>query len=1336
LLTLIPFVSISQQNESEFKKVIIEIDGETVFDVFKITQDYQGYIWMKTNLGLIRYDGIEAKKYYSDSSSNDSNRISDVYVDSQGEIWIGSKSGLGRYNPNCDCFEQYPSIIDDIMQTRIQSITEDKNNNIWIAITNGAIFQYDRESDSFTRFLHKPSDSLTITNDLISSLLVDQLNNLWIGTNTGLVRYNINTGNIKKFVHEPSNLNSLNNNRISALYEDKQGKIFIGTQKSGLHTYDSKSGTINRINYDNKNPNQLHAPYSEEQVQGYQPFVNIIHQDQNGDYWIGTTGKGLNHFNSKNKTFNNYNFNLVNPQMLHSIFEDRQGNLWVGGDMGSGLFRTNLFTPKYQLNTNLPNATRTHESSLYPGILWVGSHDDGLNKLNIKTNKITNYFYNKNDSNGIEHDWVRSIYQENKKTLWLGIGTGNEYGGYDGFGGVDKMDIETEVFTHFKLTRDNDGLDNFSYTVFSICEDNEGYLWLGAGAGGIFRSDKDKKDFKHFKILENNNSSKDVFFNIVRVDSNGDIWASNFAGDGTLYLYDRQKDKFSPYLKGFKMYNLLIDENGWLIIGTWEKGLIHLNPADRSYVQYTKKEGLPSNKGLDIVKGNNGIYWINTRIGPAKFDIKTGKVSSIGLPQHRYNTGIFKASNGRIYLGTNNGLISFYQDQVMGNPYPPQTIISDLLITEKNFLANKNESDELNLSYNQNDISIKYVGLHFGSPEKNSYQYKLSPLDDNWVNVGSERTVRFANLSSGTYNFQVKASNSDGVWSDKTASVQFTIKPPWWTTWWAYITYVSLFSFLAIKIYLFQLSKNLASSESKRLKEVNEFKNNLFTNITHEFRTPLTVIKGMTGTIRSNYKNKELEELENSIEMIERNSDDLLHLVNEMLDLAKLESGNMELQLVQTDVIPFLKYLSESFESYAEENQIKLTIYSEIDSLVMDFDANKLTSVISNLLSNAIKFTPESGKIIVHINKISQNETPQLYIKVKDSGIGIAEEEISNIFSRFYQTDGSMIRESEGTGIGLALTKELVELMRGTIEVKSSLDAGSEFCVTIPITTNAPKSDTSKINITPNTTLSRTPSIQIDEKIDENSNLPLVLIIEDNLDVTHYLKTCLKGKYETLHVPNGIKGIEAAFEKIPDIIISDVMMPGKDGFEVCETLKSDERTDHIPIIILTAKASLEDKLKGLTRGADAYLAKPFIKEELFVRLEKLVTNRKKLISKIQNEGSSVLLKKRSKNPKIQFLQKIVKLIHEDIGDSNFGSEELSKKLHISESQLYRKIKAITEKSTAVFIRSIRLQHAKELLSTTDKTISEVAYDVGFNDPSWFSRAFKKEFGYSPTAASK
>ena len=543
LLFLFFYSSIFSQNsvinstsatDLNFKKTNIEIDGEKVFDVDVITQDHQGYIWIATNLGLIRYNGYEGKKYEykrngSTSISND--YIRSLFVDHMGDLWIGARSGLSKYNPDCERLHQYPTNIDNIDLTNIWSIKSDENNNIWIGTRSGNLFQYDHETESLTSMIHEVSYSQSLVHSGIWHLAVDQKNNVWMGTDAGLLKYNITTGIVKQFVNEPSNSNSLLDNRISALYKDQQGQILIGTYKSGFHIYNPENEILKRITFDANNPSRLHAPYSEESVFGNDPRVNLIHQDQNENYWIGTTGKGLNYFNTRTKAFKNYHFNLVNPQILWSIYEDRQGNLWTGGSMGSGLFRADLFARQYHLNKNVTNLEGVYESPLNPGILWIKSHEIGLSRIDFKTDEVINYQHDEDNIKSIGHNWVRAIYQENNRTIWIGLGNGGAYGNHDGKGGVDRMDIETGVFTHFELTRDDDGRNDFSYTVYTICEDHEGYLWLGTGPGGIFRSDKAKKEFKHFRIFNNDSVSGEVFLNIIRIDSNGDIWSSDFADE-------------------------------------------------------------------------------------------------------------------------------------------------------------------------------------------------------------------------------------------------------------------------------------------------------------------------------------------------------------------------------------------------------------------------------------------------------------------------------------------------------------------------------------------------------------------------------------------------------------------------------------------------------------------------------------------------------------------------------------------------------------------------------------------------------------------------------------
>ncbi len=1303
---------------------------------------------MATNLGLIRYNGIEGERIKKRVNGVYSaiNTVDALFVDFQGDIWVSLISGLSKYNPDCDCINLYPSIEIGTAITGVISIVEDKNKDLWFGTINGELYQYNKENSSFSEFLNTPSGSINLIGNSITQLIVDRNNNLWIGTigpesddGLGLIRFNIDSEDIKQFKHDPLNSNSLLDNRIRTLYEDQQGQIMVGTYKSGFHIYNPQSKSLKRISYNADSSNKIYAPYSESSVLGDDPFVGIIHQDQHGGYWIGTSGKGINHFNSGSQTYKNYNFNLVNPQLISTIYEDRQGNLWIGATHGSGLFKTDLLARKYHLNTNFSNVTKTYESAYAPGIIWIMSLQQGLGKMNVKTNEITKYVHDKDNNKGIGHNWVRTAYQENSNTLWLGTGTGYEEGEGTGDGGIDKMDIESETFEHFKLTRDDDGKDGFSYTPYFICEDPEGYLWVTGGKGGLFRSDKEKKAFKPFKLFKNQDEPEDIILNVVLKDSNGDIWASDFKDEGTLYLFERNLNTFNQYLKGFKMIDIIIDKKGWYLIGTWTKGLVHLNPKDGTYIQYTKADGLPSNDVIHIDAGDDGIVWVGTRTGPAKFDTKTGEISSLGLPKGRYNAGILRASNNRIYMGANDGLVSFHPNQVIGNPYPPQIDISQLMISENNYLTGNSNSKTLVFAHNQNDISFKYNALHFSNSEKNQYKYRLKPINDKWVNAGFDRTARYFNLPPNDYTFEVIASNSDGLWNETANAVSFTIKPAWWSTWWAYLIYVSVLAFLAERFYRFQLSKKMADSESKRLIEVDKLKNALFTNITHEFRTPLTVIKGMTGAIKSGLENKQHNDLEYSLDIIDRNSDGLLQLINEMLDLAKIESGTMELNLIQVDIIPLIKYLTQSFHSLAEEKEISFSVRCDIQHLKMDLDVSKFTAIVTNLLSNALKFTSKNGKILVNIDTVKINTSDFIEINIKDSGLGISKDELVHIFDKFYQVDNTSSKLQKGTGIGLTLVKDFIELMNGSIEVESSFGKGSVFRIKIPITNNAVLSDGLGFVSTTSIFKPNATPTELDNNLSSDQSdirRPLVLIVEDNIDVTHFIKTCLIENYQIIAANNGETGIKIALEKIPDIIISDVMMPIKDGFEVCQTLKTNELTDHIPIIMLTAKATFEDRLTGLSHGADAYLTKPFKKTELLTRINQLILLRKKMLSKFEKTGLEKLLSKNVKNSETKFLDKIITTIYENITQSDFGPDQLALELHISESQLYRKLKATSGKSTALFIRSIRLQKAKELIQTTDKTISEIAYDVGFNNPSYFSRAFKTEFGRAPSALSK
>ena len=1023
------------------------------------------------------------------------------------------------------------------------------------------------------------------------------------------------------------------------------------------------------------------------------------------------------------------------------------------------------------------------------GSIWVGS-DNGISKIDWASP-----FRRFNEHNGLT-ERVRSVsYQNNKflvdsKGLYQlekkegTIGSNEPY-----FKKIEGIDNSIK----FIIPIEKDLLAFNSEFIYRINENNQAQLvkkenWA---LTSLIKSSKDNSKIyagtlegKFFECsFLNNQWSKKFIFQIdggieaIVEQPNGDLWLQTYF-KGLYYANKKPDAQALEFI--IKKYDTLAGlptmtynfpyyiENKTYV--TTQEGMYFFNKNNQAFEKDTLLENQyhPSVDaygfmGLD----KRGNIWQTVRAG---FENKIYKLSDNKLSElSEYNlftdfsTYSMEFMEDIILFTGPKGVLLYNQNITRPKNKNLNAKIRKVWIDNDSLIyagstIHKNENGRTEISFKRNSLKFEYT-LPFFSESKNiKYQYFLEGFDEKWSEWLNETKKDYTNLPEGDYNFKVQSKN---VFNDVSSedNFSFSILPPWYRSWWAYLLYgigaiafvslilqwrskelkrknIALETLVAERTKEIRHKNELLNHQTEQLEQLNESKTRLYSNITHEFRTPLTVILGMAETLKTNVLNKSFEGAEKSLEMIRRNGKNLLQLVNEMLDLAKVESGSMELNLVQTDAIPFVKYLSESFHSLAEAKKINLTVYSEINALEMDIDVNKMASIISNLLSNAIKFTAANGKIIVHLNKIITKEGAFFSIKVQDNGLGLAADDIAHLFDRFYQVDNESSQYQEGTGIGLSLAKEFVELMNGTIDVESTLGKGSTFTVLIPVTNTAVKTLDAKITVEPpikkTATISKTePTVS-----DEASSLPLALIIEDNEDVAHYLKTCLKGKYQTIHASNGDVGIEMAFEDIPDIIISDVMMPGKDGFEVCATLKADERTDHIPIILLTAKVTTEDRLTGLAHGADAYLAKPFNEKELFIRLNQLVLLRKKLIDKIQKDGFNTFLDKQQESPETKFLQKVIHFINEDIGNATFGAGDLADKLHLSESQIYRKLKAITDKSTAVFIRSIRLQKAKELIETTDKTISEIAYDTGFNDPSWFSRAFKEEFGLAPSDLSK
>lgn len=788
------------------------------------------------------------------------------------------------------------------------------------------------------------------------------------------------------------------------------------------------------------------------------------------------------------------------------------------------------------------------------------------------------------------------------------------------------------------------------------------------------------------------------------------------------------------------------DEDGNIWLGT-DHGLSKYNTKTEIFTHYTAEDGLPSRQVFSALLETDQGIWLGTGNGLSWFDFETETFFNFtqehGIHNLEFNRfACLRSSTGKIYLGGLDGIDAFHPDDLLKPQFKnalPFTLISYAYFDKKREETIVSQKGVESLSTIRLGPGDKYFNLEFRLTDNRSeantrYSYKLEGYDKEWSKPSVKNSLQYENTPPGKYTLRIRASLSPIVWNENEIVIQVIKRQFWHKTSWAYFGYFILLVALLYGLRKYEVTRLRIKNEKERLEELDQLKTKLYTNITHEFRTPLTVIQGMAEQMDGDSEAKRL---------IRRNSKNLLQLVNQMLEMSRLESGKMTIQLTHRNIISYLEYLFASFQTLADTKNITLQFSAEVSEVMMSFDANKLQHVIANLLSNAIKFTQKEGQVTLHVAQspvlMVEKSTPLLKIQVRDNGIGIQEQDLPHIFNRFYRIDET--HTAPGTGIGLSLVKEFVELMGGTVTAQSEFTVGTEFTILLPIYTDLFAVSEDKDTLQPLISLSKLPleehlapqvtALPVEADV-ESAELPLLLLIEDNPDIVTYIQTFLQGKYALQAADNGQAGIEKALEIIPDIIISDVMMPEKDGFEVTAFLKNDERTSHIPIILLTAKADAASKLRGLRRGADVYLPKPFDREELLIRLEKLIELRQRL----QLRYSSIAALPPSSDIGIQledaFLQKVKDAVHANLDDALFGVSELCKTLNTSQSQLYRKIKALTNKSIAAYIRSIRLARGRELLQTTDLNVSEVAYDVGFTDPNYFSKSFIKEFGFPPS----
>lgn len=1313
IILLVSTCFINAQSNFQFQQ-LTKKEGLPSNLVRSAIMDNQQQIWFGTHEGLARWDGFTLTPFLYDEKNPTSISgavIMDMEADESGHIWVACYfAGLNKLNPKTEKFEQFYG-------DRMQYLTclQRGNGGMWIGTYGYGLHFFDFETQRFS--------SISLSSDISNSEAAKKRNTIlditpdfnnptifWLACSDGLVK--LNTENNMTQYYPSTAANSVGMT-INSVLMDEPNRLWMAADGGGIVEFDIK-----------KNTWEYYSPRPQKWAER-SPLFNIIYKiarKSPTEFWVSSGDSGFGIFNTVNHSFEFFPYNPRDVTSIGStngrnLYLDSKNRFWgLSEDSGISFWDENCEKFHY---TATPKVGRISDFAQQSNgdFYAVGWQSKGMMQL---TEDGAKKLIQVEGREGREQLFT-SVLVDQKEEVWVG-GFYSRGVKNDSWGGFTllKLDKQTQKLKPVQHP-DIERLDLQKRTIRYIFETQSGNLYFASDDRSVIRFSPEKDRYEELKLPPNNIAEKWEVLQIVETDD-GRIWVSTGFG---LFFCEPNETEFSV-VKGteLKRVSTIAKAANNEIWFPFLRKIWYVTPDNPTEGKIKKLTNIPTVPVNRVLFDDKNRFWMTTESGLYGKDADRDNFKYFG-PEHGitqsffYRNGMLQLKNGDILLGQNRGFYRFNPNKIL---YPK--IESDIYLTQVelfdttlHFDQPVRELEALEFSYQENFLTIHYSITSYCHQDKIRFAHQLQGIDKDWI-TDDLHYAKYTSLPPGNYTLFVKQTDLPPGTEAKTLQLPIRIWPPWWATIWAYVIYAILAGMIIFWWYRFQLKQQLSREEAKRIKEIDQMKTRLYANITHEFRTPITVIKGITAEIKNNDKSKEL---------IQRNADNLLNLITQLLDLSKLESGKMELDLVQDNLIAYLKYLIQSYHSLAFNKKINLSFSAFEDKVWMDFDKEKMRQIIANLVSNAIKFTPEYGNIMV----MAKKEGDTLSLSVKDSGIGISAEELPLIFDRFQQAENNFLRKAGGTGIGLALVKELVHLMEGKIEVKSKIKEGTEFLIHIPITNNAPLAIAEEgfeiINAAqdiPNLT---------ESIIDETSEKPILLIIEDNYDIVKYLQTILSKNYQLLIAHDGEEGIEKALEYIPDIIISDVMMPKKDGFEVVQVLKKDVKTSHIPIVLLTARADMEGKLAGLGGGADAYLTKPFNKKELSIRLEKLIELRQQLQLKYQKFETTTSPQPVVKDDlESQFLTDLDRVILENIDNEDFKVEpHLCRAMLMSRAQLYRKIKALKNVSPAAYMRSVRMKKAHHLILSTNKTLGDIASEVGFKDQSHFTKVFSAEFGKKP-----
>ncbi len=1369
------------QGDIHFDRISTE-DGLSQSDINSIYQDDQGFMWFGTHEGLNKYDGYNFTTYYPDSDDPNSINSNLVFVltgNGDGNIWVGTTgNGLNFFDKSVGKFRHFvheEGNHKSLISNHVTAVYKDRKNRLLVGTTEGlSIGNLNKPIDSL-KFEHFDLDMGQLFGNLTSnnvfSIFEDSKGQIWVGGFGFFKLSRRENGELYlKLMNYAIGLSGLS---VRSISEDPFGRLLIGTTGGLFMLRNGESHQVERIS---------------------EGFINSI-LIENNNIWAGTSN-GLLLFDNSNGTripqfkdrftYNPKAPNSLSKNIVKSLALDATGIIWVGTNGGG----VNKFDPerkqfehiKKTLNPNSLSYDKIR--SMYEdshGALWIGTEGGGLNMLPPGKDSYSEFV---NFSTITKPFATIEIERKGRKRLLIGDETTS---------GLYELDItDPGRIKESGITL----LYQIQNSIFTLLEDRQKNLWIGTYNGGIHRwlYNKDIDDYVKDNLFYNKKDPHSVSSNIIRnimEDSKGNIWVAT--GDGLCRLKPDQITEKHPRFDVYKnvpsdrtslSHNYILElfesKKGDIWIGTLGGGLNRFIPSEDSskgsFEIYKNTDGLPNNVIKGVLEDDEGHLWLSTNKGLSKFNpeekVFKNYDTNDGLQDNEFQElARLKRRTGEMLFGGINGFNAFFPKNIRDNVVEAETIITDFSISNEPVKIGEkvngrvileksiSETKEVALKYAENSFSFEFAALHYASPKKNQFAYMLEGFDKDWIYTTAERRfATYTNLRPNIYTLKVKASNNDGVWDSTPAEIKVEVIPPFWLTNFAYLIYsLVIIGFLVLfrRFTVIRTTKKhqleIEHFEKKKSEELQRIKLEFFTNISHEFRTPITLIKGPLKYLQKNLGNLDIKVVQEQYRLIQKNSDYLLKLVNELLDFRKINQGKMRLVMRRSNIFNFIREICEPFQFLVQKKQIAFSLIASDEDLETWFDHDALEKIMSNLLSNAFKFTPEDGEISVEITLSEEKGTHHedgsdirfVDIIVKDSGVGIEADKLENIFKRYYtDRDNS---NPKGMGIGLAFTKDIVELHQGEIRVDSKPNEGTTFVVHLPIDKKAyddiPEiscKDATEVDFHVRTSESESIAISINDELEDSnlsksrSKLPVLLVVDDNKDIRDFIKRVLGESYNIYEAENGKIGLGLANKLMPNIIVTDIMMPVMDGIEFCEEIKTKKETSHIPVIMLTAKLSQETEIKGLKIGADGYIRKPFDVELLELKLTNILKFREELRKRFNREISLQPQEVTVTSMDEQFLQQAIEIVEKNMMNTDFSVEMLVKEMGHSRSNLYLKFKEITGLSSSEFIRNIRLKRAVQLFEKSDFSVKEIMYMTGFNTASYFAKCFKKQFGVIPS----